>query len=182
MEPVVLVVDDNPDVRSTLADLLEYEGFDVVCAEDGVQAIRALEGQPVALIITDLNMPVMDGQELVVWVRNHPTLSGMPIIVVSARPLSSAAVGPGGLPFLSKPVGSAVLLRVIESLLAGGVDRSHDPAERSVEPAAAAVSSLLSSRDASSRRGNLRTNVAPPPDDDVTEPSPPWAPAISRTM
>ena len=65
----ILVVDDEPSVRQVVRKTLEHAGFDVVEAEDGKVALDACRANPMDLVVTDLFMPVMDGLELIVQLR-----------------------------------------------------------------------------------------------------------------
>ena len=81
----ILLVDDDLDVRCSLAELLEEEGYEVVCAGDGEQALREL-ASPAApnAILLDLTMPVMDGWTFRDRQRRDPRLASIPTIVISA--------------------------------------------------------------------------------------------------
>lgn len=60
----ILVVDDEPTMRSLLTKVLTRDGYEVLCAEDGVQALQMLETHPVDLVLSDVKMPRMNGFEL----------------------------------------------------------------------------------------------------------------------
>jgi CheY-like chemotaxis protein len=65
--------------------LLEAEGFRVECASDGLEALdRVAQGEPPSVILTDLHMPVMDGQHLCQELRRHPTSCNIPVLVISS--------------------------------------------------------------------------------------------------
>ena len=101
---VVMVVEDEPDVRSMVLELLGFQGFEVLGAEHSAHAIELLIGHAVRVqaLFTDVNMPgTMDGVMLSHHVRHHwPWIS---IIVTSARPLSPAHKLPDGARFILKP-------------------------------------------------------------------------------
>jgi len=82
----ILVVEDDQNLRITLTELLRLQGFAVVAARDGDEGyLQALAHQP-DLVITDLQMPVLDGIELARLIRHERgKLSGVPIIVLSAN-------------------------------------------------------------------------------------------------
>lgn len=67
----VLVIDDDPKVRSVVARFVELEGHTVVQAENGKEAISQLEGDPADLVISDIFMPEMDGIEVLIQLREH---------------------------------------------------------------------------------------------------------------
>ena len=81
--PCVLVVDDDPDIRATVEQILRIEGYAVVAARNGQEALAAIESVRPAVIILDLMMPVMDGVEFGRRLREHPAAS-TPVIVLSA--------------------------------------------------------------------------------------------------
>lgn len=64
-KPRVLIVDDNDDNRSTLADLLAHDGYDVGVAAEGDEALKAQEASPFDVVVTDIFMPVRDGIETI---------------------------------------------------------------------------------------------------------------------
>ncbi len=84
MSTTILVVDDSATVRKFVALSLEMQGFSVVQAADGSDALEKLAQQEVSLVITDLNMPQMDGLELVASLRENPLHKELPVIVLSS--------------------------------------------------------------------------------------------------
>jgi two-component system, chemotaxis family, chemotaxis protein CheY len=82
----VLVVDDDADIRETLRLALEYEGYSVRTAADGVQAVNAMEAERPCMVILDLMMPVMDGWEVASRMHEEERLSSIPVCVVTATP------------------------------------------------------------------------------------------------
>lgn len=83
--PVVLVVDDDPDLRMMFSLLLRSRGFEVVPAADGPEALRELEGhQQIDAVLLDERMPAMTGSETLVQLRGIPHRVGLPVISISA--------------------------------------------------------------------------------------------------
>jgi CheY-like chemotaxis protein len=80
----VLVVEDDEDIRSTLAELLESEGYEVTSAADGRQGLERALARPPDVILLDLMMPVMNGWEFREEQKRDPTIAGVPVVVVSA--------------------------------------------------------------------------------------------------
>ncbi|HEX9006417.1 MAG TPA: response regulator [Bacteroidota bacterium] len=80
----VLVVDDEAEYRRLVGSLLTNEGFDVVVAANGREALDRLEEQPVDFIVSDIYMPVMDGIKLHRAVRTNPKWEKLPFLFVSA--------------------------------------------------------------------------------------------------
>jgi two-component system chemotaxis response regulator CheY len=84
MSGTVLVVDDSSTVRKFVSIALEMQGFDVVAATDGMDALEKLPQKAVDLIITDLNMPIMDGLEFIRTLRENPTYNDIPVIILTS--------------------------------------------------------------------------------------------------
>lgn len=82
----VLLVDDNPDIRRVLSLLMSHAGLNVLEAGDGQEAlVIALEQSPAA-IVADVQMPVMDGLELIRRLRSEPSTSAIPVLLFSGLP------------------------------------------------------------------------------------------------
>jgi CheY-like chemotaxis protein len=82
-----MVVDDDPDIREAVQDILSFEGYNVVQADNGREALELLsQREPVrpCIILLDLMMPVMDGEELVGRLQQDPQLALLPVILVTA--------------------------------------------------------------------------------------------------
>jgi CheY-like chemotaxis protein len=84
MERVILVVDDSATVRKFVSVSLSMQGFKVVAASDGMDALEKLPGEHIDLVITDLNMPNMDGFELIRALRDNPQYKDLPVIILSS--------------------------------------------------------------------------------------------------
>jgi len=112
----ILLVEDNADLRELVGFVLRHEGYDVLEAENGREALDQLETmQPLPdLILLDLMMPVMTGSELLEILQEREQLASLPVVVLSA----------GGQPwqvphakmFLRKPMDPALLLRVVRQV------------------------------------------------------------------
>ena len=83
-ECTVLVVDDDAQIRATLSDLLEHEGYAVVRAENGAQALEQLRRVHPDCMLLDLMMPVMSGWEVIEELQESGEIDDTPIVVVSA--------------------------------------------------------------------------------------------------
>jgi CheY-like chemotaxis protein len=119
--PAVLIVEDSENSAAMLEiAFLGIPGISVLMAPSATEALRLLEGGAVRVMVTDLNMPRMDGYELIRRVRADQKLSDMPIIVVSAdtdpaTPQRIAALGVEA--FFPKPFSPALVRRKLEQLL-----------------------------------------------------------------
>ncbi len=116
MEKVVLVVDDSTTVRKFVAASLNIKGFRVVTAADGVEALERMPAEKFDLIITDLNMPDMDGFEFIRTLRETPEYREIPIIVLSSMTdlkNKDHALELGALAFLEKPLSTEAIQREV---------------------------------------------------------------------
>jgi two-component system, chemotaxis family, chemotaxis protein CheY len=110
--PSILLVEDEADIRETLAEILEYEGYRVVTACDGAAAVTLLEcGLRPALIILDLLMPNMTGEEFLQRVRAHPDWAHLTVVINSGTAdLARKAELLGANDHFLKPLEISVLL------------------------------------------------------------------------
>jgi CheY-like chemotaxis protein len=114
----VLVVDDEVSIREVLADLLKESGYRVLTATNGAEALRMIERDPPDLVLTDVMMPVMDGHELLLHLRDDPGLEGLAIVVMSAAQRLQLADGVHVAAVLSKPFDFDLLLHIVRHALA----------------------------------------------------------------
>lgn len=85
MAKTVLVVDDSGTMRQMVAFTLQQAGFAVLEGSNGQEALAQLTAQKVDLIVTDLNMPVMDGITLIKNVRSGPATRGIPVLMLTTE-------------------------------------------------------------------------------------------------
>ncbi|NVJ09939.1 response regulator [Myxococcus sp. AM001] len=81
----ILVVDDSPLTRELIANLLEAVGYDTVIASDGAEALEVLDAHAVDLVVTDLEMPGVNGLELARRLKGHPVHSRLPVVILTTR-------------------------------------------------------------------------------------------------
>ncbi len=114
----ILVVDDEPDVRELVKDILEGGGYEVLTASNGREAVRCLSQCMVDLLITDLVMPDQEGIETISLLRRERP--GLKILAMSGSMGSYLSVAKklGAHDALQKPFGLEVLLNKVERLLA----------------------------------------------------------------
>ena len=111
-----LVVDDDRDIRETVAELLEDQGYSVHCAADGREALAWLQEHPreTEVVVLDMMMPGMNGEEFLCEKESTPQLADLPVVVVSAQEGSDAArKHPSVKDWLTKPIRFDHLLRAI---------------------------------------------------------------------
>ena len=118
-EKVILVVDDDPDICEGITDILEEEGYRVVTAANGMEALARLrDGVPVRLILLDLMMPTMDAVQFRAEQRRDFRISQIPIVIVSAgRDLMGATQELGAADYVAKPFKRATLLNTMRKCL-----------------------------------------------------------------
>lgn len=117
----VLIVDDSVTVRAMVAAVLESAGWPVLVARDGTEALALLEHKTVGLVITDLNMPEMDGITLIEQLRRRPALAEVPILVLTTEmddATKARARDAGASGWLGKPVDERAIADVTAALLA----------------------------------------------------------------
>src|ERR1017187_6963615 len=119
MAKVILTVDDSASVRQMVKFTLSDAGYSVIEAVDGKYALVKL-ATPVNLVITDLNMPNLDGIGLIRTVRANPACKGIPIIMLTtesqeSRKLEGKAAGATG--WIVKPFAVQQLLAVVKKVL-----------------------------------------------------------------
>jgi len=118
-DDLILVVEDDPDTRMLLSFLLSRRGYQVLEAENGRRALEKLEIQKPRLVLTDLQMAVMNGIELVENIRASAGLQSLPVIVMTAyaSQLCEKAMELGANDFIQKPIEVETLVQKIEHLL-----------------------------------------------------------------
>lgn len=114
---LILVVDDEPDITETYAMFLEVYGYDVVTANDPVEALALMSTRLPDLIISDCMMPYMDGIEFSVRVKANPASQPIPIILMSGAPERHDMKSPTYDLFFRKPVLFEQLMPEIRRLL-----------------------------------------------------------------
>lgn len=116
-----LVVEDSPTMRQLISfSLKRFEGCSIVEAVDGVDALKKLSTEKVDMILTDINMPVMDGLKLVKLVRDNDKLKHLPIIIITtegAEEDRERGLELGADAYISKPIQSSHLIKTINELL-----------------------------------------------------------------
>lgn len=123
----VLIVDDSPAMRAVIRRILELSGFDLdgcLEASHGGEAVGVLAAERVDVVLTDINMPVMNGEQLVSRIRHDRLLGGIPVVVVSTdqsehRVRHMLELGASG--YVSKPFVPEMLRLEVERVLGKAV-------------------------------------------------------------
>jgi two-component system, cell cycle response regulator DivK len=120
MSKRILVVEDQPDNRQILRDLLTSVGYQLLEAEDGAQGVAVAEANRPDLILMDIQMPVLDGYEATRRIKANPELKTIPIIVVTSYALSGdeeKARAAGCDDYITKPYSPRELLAKVNAHL-----------------------------------------------------------------
>ncbi|HJQ25775.1 MAG TPA: response regulator [Blastocatellia bacterium] len=119
MKPKLLIVEDDATVREMLALVLSGAGFDVVTAPDGQAGLDRAWCERPDLILTDLEMPNLDGIQMILGLRREPELQAIPVLVLSAVPQGTLrqAISAGAAEALQKPVQICALIELIRQIL-----------------------------------------------------------------
>lgn len=119
MNTKVLAIDDSRTIREMLRHALSAEGFEVLLAEDGVDGVEKLDAFNPDVVITDINMPRMDGFGVIESIRRNRTYSGVPILVLtteSAQDLKERARKSGATGWIVKPFDDEKLIGTIRRI------------------------------------------------------------------
>jgi len=119
-EKVVVIADDSISVRKFVGRILEKAGYSVKLASDGLEAVELVAQVGCHLVITDIEMPRMNGYELMSHLRQDPTTRRIPVLVVTSRAGAKhreRAMKEGAASFLTKPVQEEQLLMVVDELM-----------------------------------------------------------------
>ncbi len=121
--PRILVIDDEEMVRYAVAMILQSEGWETVQAADGQEGLAKARQTPPDIIVCDLNMPVMDGFEVLTAVRSDPTLQAVPFLVITGQTghgYEKRALETGAEAVLLKPFHNNTLVDLVRRHLGGG--------------------------------------------------------------
>lgn len=128
--PVILVAEDNEDLRETIVYLLRLRHFEVIEATNGGEAIDLCRREVPDLLVTDLEMPGIDGISAIKYLRRDERLRGIPVLAMSAYGewgmslfVDIETMGDAPIEYLSKPMSLDALEEAIRKLLPAGGER-----------------------------------------------------------
>jgi chemotaxis protein histidine kinase CheA/ActR/RegA family two-component response regulator len=127
-KPKVLVVDDSISIRKYVQRFLDRTGYEVEVASDGMEALNILGKAKVDVVITDLEMPVMHGYDLIAEMKRNPVLTNIPVIVLTSRAGEKhlqQAIEMGANDYLIKPFEDQEMLEALKRLLKNEADFTH---------------------------------------------------------
>ncbi len=120
-EHTILIVEDSPTMRQLmLFALKKLPNVEIVEASDGVDALRKLPEKKYDLVLTDINMPVMDGLKLLTMMKNNPTYKDIPVIVITTEGREEdrkQGLALGAHTYIPKPIQTPHLLKVVKEIL-----------------------------------------------------------------
>ena len=115
----ILITEDSPTMRSLLISTIEaMEGYEMIEAGSGFEALRLLPREKIDLIITDINMPDINGLELISYVRNNPNYKAIPLFIISTESSEKdkeKGLALGANEYLTKPFTKDSLVKAVET-------------------------------------------------------------------
>jgi|GEM_PF-747076 len=136
MEEKILIVDDDPTMVTLLATLLEIDGFEVLEALSGEEALRTIREDPPDLVLLDIMMPEMDGFEVLAILRDHPSTEKLPVIMLTARTDDKDIFQGwrrGADEYVTKPFNPRELMETIRVVLSRSVEERLEERAQRVE-------------------------------------------------
>lgn len=112
----VLAIDDSRTIRNLMKKVMEDAGFTCICAEDGVKGVECFADETPDVVITDINMPNMDGYGVIRSIRSGPGNRGVPILVLtteSADHLKARAREAGATGWIVKPFDDEMIVSIV---------------------------------------------------------------------
>ncbi len=116
-----LIVEDSPTMRQLIVFALKrIPELDIVEASDGVDALKKLPGQKTDLVLTDINMPIMDGLKLVSLMKSNPLYKEIPVVIITTEGAAEdreKGLALGARAYIPKPIQTNNLLKVVREIL-----------------------------------------------------------------
>jgi CheY-like chemotaxis protein len=122
----ILVVDDSPSVRRVVSNMLKQHGWEVQMARDGVEALEMITQQTPAAVLLDIEMPRMDGYELISTLRAQDQYRTLPLVVLTSRAAAKhqqRAIQLGASSYVVKPYQDEELINILNTLVYGAAAR-----------------------------------------------------------
>ena len=116
----ILIADDDAEMLETLASMLEAEGYTVIRAENGQEAVELARKELPALIMSDIHMPVMDGLQACKAIKSDKVTKGIPVVMLTVEGSINEiqqAISYGAKTYITKPSSKAEILKVVKSII-----------------------------------------------------------------
>ena len=129
MKPNILVIEDNEQNLYLVKFMLEKNGYEVVQARDGREGIELATSVKPALILLDIQLPVMDGYEVARELRGNPELAGVPIVAVTSYAMAGdreRVLAAGCTGYVEKPVNPDTFINELQEYLPGKRERTPE--------------------------------------------------------
>ncbi|MFM2120676.1 MAG: hypothetical protein RL722_2144 [Pseudomonadota bacterium] len=120
MSKTILVVDDSSSLRQIVNTALSRAGYEVIEASDGAQGLAKLDGRKINLVLSDVNMPGMNGFDFVAELKKHPRYKFTPVIMLTTEDSAAkkqAGKDAGAKAWITKPFSPPVLLDAVSKLV-----------------------------------------------------------------
>ena len=120
----ILIVDDSLTVRNSLAELVSDAGYKPILARDGLEALKELDKDLPSLVLTDLEMPRMNGLELASYIRTNKNFSALPVVMITSRTMQKhrdQAINSGVNAYITKPYVPEDLMVLLSEQIKSGV-------------------------------------------------------------
>ena len=117
---LILVVEDEPDIRQFISRVLELGGHRVLRAEDGEEGLKIARGNPITMVLLDLRLPGQDGWAVLGEMKEDPQLWNIPVVILSAsisKEQQEKAFSMGAAGYLVKPLSTASLREAVARIL-----------------------------------------------------------------
>lgn len=117
---LILIVEDEPDIRQFISRVLELEGHRVLRAEDGEEGLKIARANPITMLLLDLRMPGQDGWMVLKQIKSSPKLRDIPVIMLTAsvgEDQQEKAFSMGAADYLVKPLSAASLKKAVARVL-----------------------------------------------------------------
>ena len=118
----VLIVEDSPTMRQLIVFALKrLPELEIVEASDGVDALKKLPGQKTDLVLTDINMPIMDGLKLLSLLKGNPVYREIPVVIITTEGAAEdreKGMARGARAYIPKPIQTNYLLKTVREILA----------------------------------------------------------------
>jgi two-component system response regulator ResD len=116
----ILIADDDNEMRETLSSMLEAEGYQVINAENGQEAVEMSRKELPALIMMDIHMPVMDGLRACKEIKADSVTKGIPVVMLTVEGSINEiqqAISYGAKTYITKPSSKSEILKVVKSII-----------------------------------------------------------------
>jgi CheY-like chemotaxis protein len=120
MHNKILIADDDAEMLETLASMLESEGYQVIRAENGQEAVELARKELPALIMSDIHMPIMDGLKACKAIKSDKVTKGIPVVMLTVEGSITEiqqAISYGAKTYITKPSSRAEILKVVKSII-----------------------------------------------------------------